>query len=42
MSTIRFAKADHAAIASSALSSPSRRRFLIGSAEIAAAEWLQS
>jgi hypothetical protein len=42
MSTIRFAKPDDAAIASSALSSFSRRRFLIRSAAIAAAACCQS
>jgi hypothetical protein len=36
MSTIRFAKPDDAAIVSSALSSPSHCRFLIGRAVIAA------
>jgi hypothetical protein len=36
MSTIRFAKPDAAAISSSALCSPSCRRFLIGIAAIAA------
>jgi hypothetical protein len=42
MSTIRFAKPDDAAIATSALSAPSSRRFLIGSAAIASAACCRS
>jgi hypothetical protein len=42
MSTIRFAKPDAAAMASSALSSFSCHRFLIRSAAIAAADCCQS
>jgi hypothetical protein len=37
MSTIKPNKLDHSAIGPAALSSPSRRRFLIGSAGVAAA-----
>jgi hypothetical protein len=37
MSTIKPNKLDHSAIAPAALPSPSRRRFLIGSAGVAAA-----